>query len=185
MSLEVVTESRQSAWAYASPQHWGQCCGRGLRHTRVSFDSVASETAFNNLVDDLGLNKYRGRILPKNSQQSPDFFKVDLHLSQELPTFVGGSRIKLFADIENVLNLIDSDWGSLRQVSFPYTASVVDVQCLSAPTPTGTAPGTGVVNTASNQSCAQYRYSRVTAPVETLNSRQSLYQVRVGVRFEF
>lgn len=153
--------------------------------SRVSFDTAASETAFNALVTDLGLEKYRGRIVPKNSQNSPDFFKVDLHFSQEVPTFVGNSKIELFADLENFLNFLDSDWGSLRQVAFPSTASLVDVQCLTVATPTGTAPGAGVVNTASNQTCAQYRYSAVLPPNEVLNSRQSLYQFRVGIRLKF
>ncbi len=152
----------------------------------VSFDSAASQTAFDGLVDQLGLGKYRGRIIPKNTQQSPDFFKVDLHVSQELPVPLWNkAKIKLFADIENVLNLIDSDWGSLRQVSFPQTAALVNVQCLSTATPTGTAPAAGVVNTVSTQPCAQYRYSNVLAPNETLVTRQSLYQIRLGVRFEF
>lgn len=168
--------------------------GNGARHllyvptvgdTRVSFDSAASETAFNNLVDQLGIGKYRGGIISKNTQQSPDFFKVDLHVSQELPLFIGDAKIKLFADIENVLNMIDSDWGSLRQVAFPQTAALVTVQCLSTATATGTAPGVGVVNTASSQNCAQYRYSNVTAPNEGLVTRQSLYGIRVGVRVSF
>jgi hypothetical protein len=107
-----------------------------------------------------------------------------MRVSQDLPVF-GLGKIKLFADMENVLNFIDSDWGALRQVSFPQTATVVDVQCLSTPTPTGTAPAAGVVNTAPTQTCAQYRYSNVIDPILTLNSRQSLYGLRVGVRFEF
>jgi hypothetical protein len=152
---------------------------------RVSFDTAASQTAFNAFVDAAGLGKYRGRIVPKNSEQSPDFFKVDLHVSQELPTFVGNSKFELFADIENVLNLIDSDWGSLRQVAFPYTATIANVQCLSVPVATGTAPTAAQINTNSTQTCAQYRYSNIRTPVESLQGRQSLYQIRVGVRFEF
>lgn len=182
--------------------------GNGSRHllfvpntndTRVSFDTAASETAFNGLVDRLGLGKYRGRILPKNSQQSPDFFKVDLQISQELPVPLWSkAKIKLFADIENVLNLIDSDYGSLRQVSFPQTAALVTVQCLSVAQPTGQGivnigtaaaqnPGglPAVGNANSGQTCAQYRYSNVRSPDEALVTRQSLYQIRVGVRFEF
>jgi len=94
--------------------------------------------------------------------------------------------------------MIDSDWGSLRQVSFPQTAAIVNIQCLSAATPTGTAVvpiGTtaannpnnlpAVGNTLSTQNCAQYRYSNVTAPNESLVARQSLYQIRLGLRFEF
>ncbi len=158
--------------------------------SRVSFDTAASEAAFNNLVSTLGLERYRGRIVPKNSQSSPDVFRVDLHLSQELPApgirnIFPRARFQLFADMENVLNMIDSDWGALRQVSFPQTAAIVNIQCLNAPVATGTAPGAGVVNTASSQTCAQYRYSNVISPNESLIGRQSLYQIRVGVRFEF
>jgi Carboxypeptidase regulatory-like domain len=152
---------------------------------KVSFDSAASETAFNTLVTNLGLEKFRGKILPKNSQTSPDFFKVDLSISQELPLFVGGAKLKLFADVENVLNFIDSDWGALRQVAFPYAATVTNIQCLSVATPTGTAPGAGVVNTSNTQTCAQYRYSNVVSPNVDLVSRQSLYGIRVGVKVSF
>jgi hypothetical protein len=151
--------------------------GNGARHLlfvpeindpRVVFDSAASQTAFNNLVGTLGLEKFRGRIVPKNSQTSPKVFKIDARISQELPTF-GFGKIKLFADVENLLNLIDSDWGALRQVSFPQTAALVTVECA----------------TSSGPNCTQYRYSRVTDPNLTLSSRQSLYQFRVGARFEF
>jgi len=152
---------------------------------RVSFATAADETNFNALVTTFGLEKFRGKILPKNSQTSPDFFKVDLNVSQELPLFVGSAKLKLFADVENILNIIDSDWGALRQVGFPYNASVVSVQCLSVPTATGATPGAGVVNTSSTQNCAQYRYSGVRNPNINLSSRQSLYGIRVGVKVSF
>ena len=151
----------------------------------VSFDSAASEAAFNAVVASEGLGKYRGRIIPKNTQRSPDFFRIDLHVEQEIPTFVGTSRIKLFADVENVLNLIDSDWGALRQVGFPQTAQIASVQCLTTATATGTAPAAGVVNTSPAAACAQYRYSGVRAPIFGTVTRQSLYGIRVGVKFEF
>ncbi len=138
----------------------------------VSFDSAASQAQFDALVNTLGLEKYRGRVVPKNSQTSPDFFKVDLHLSQEIPTFVGGSKIELFADVENFLNLLNKNWSSLRQVSFPYTASIVTVTCAAG-------------GTAANPNCTQYQYSRVTDPTLTLSSRQSLYQFRLGARVRF
>ncbi|MDZ3830651.1 MAG: TonB-dependent receptor [Sphingopyxis sp.] len=137
--------------------------------SKVVFDTAASETAFNNLITELGLDKARGGIVKKNSLTSPDFFKVDLHFSQEIPAFVGNAKFKVFADIENVLNLIDSDWGSLRQVSFPYNSALVRVACV--------ADGTN--------SCAKYQYSTVRAPNEVLSTRVSLYGVRVGVKVNF
>jgi hypothetical protein len=133
----------------------------------VEYDSTATEDALNAFIEEAGLN--RGEIVKKNSEDSPDFFKVDLHLSQEIPTYVLGSKVKLFADVENILNMIDSDWGALRQVSFPYTAALVRVACVvDGPNP-----------------CARYRYSNFQAPNLTLSGRQSLYQIRVGARFSF
>ncbi|MDE2596378.1 MAG: TonB-dependent receptor [Sphingomonadales bacterium] len=154
--------------------------------SKVSFDTAASETAFNALVDSLGLGKYRGTIVPKNSQTSPRNWKVDFHFGQELPLpVVNGGKVELFADIENVLNLLNRNWGALRQVQFPYNAAVVRVACLSAPVATGTAPTAAQVNSASTQTCAQYRYSNVASPTEVLQTRQSLYGIRVGVRVKF
>lgn len=142
----------------------------GANDPKVSFDTTASETAFNELVTSLGLEQYRGKIVPKNSQTSPDFFKVDLHFGQELPVpMIEGGKFELFVDVENLLNMIDKDWSSLRQVQFPYNASLVTVTCAAT----------------SGNNCTKYQYSRVTAPNEVLQTRQSLYGVRVGVKVKF
>ncbi len=157
----------------------------------VSFDSAATQTAFDALVDSAGLGKYRGKIVPKNSQRSKAFTRIDLHVEQELPTGIGGSRISVFADINNLLNLIDKDWGALKQFNFPYAASLVQVQCLAVATPTGVS-GAGVTTNTTLQPCAQYRYSNVSqvngAPGindKVTNVTGSLYAIRVGARFTF
>jgi outer membrane receptor for ferrienterochelin and colicin len=135
----------------------------GVTQTAAEVQSMLDQ-----FISANGLEKYRGKILPKNTQMSPDVFKIDIRVSQDIPTF-GFGKIKLFADLENALNLIDSDWGALRQVSFPQTAALVTVECAV---------------TAGNN-CTQYRYSRFTDPNLTLSARQSLYSVRLGARFEF
>ena len=134
----------------------------------VTQTALQAEALFNQLVDDLDLD--RGKVVKKNSQTSPDFFKIDLHLSQDIPAPVlKGGKFQLYADIENVLNLVNNKWGSLRQVGFPYTAAIADVSCA----------------TFVGANCTQYRYSNVIAPNEALSSRQSLYQIRVGAKFSF
>jgi Carboxypeptidase regulatory-like domain/TonB-dependent Receptor Plug Domain len=154
--------------------------------TRVSFDTPASEALFNQIVTNYGLDKYRGKVIAKNSQRSPSFLKLDLHAEQEIP-FVFGGKLKVFGDIENFLNLIDSDLSSLRQISFPYTFRTAQAVCLSTPVATGTAPTAAQINTAQTQTCAQYRYSNIAAPNASLttSSRQSLYAIRVGVKVSF
>lgn len=134
----------------------------------VSYDSQATFNAFQAFVQDNKLKQ--GAVIKKNSERSPSFFKIDLHVDQEIPTFVGKSRIKLFADMENVLNFIDKDWGSLRQVAFPQLASVVNVACATA-----------IVN----GSCSRYLFSNFQNPQIINQTRISLWTVRLGAKFEF
>ena len=69
------------------------------------------------------------------------------------------------------------------------------VTCLTTPVATGTLPGTSAAANA-GQACAQYRYAanqtevvngvtQFTAPTDTIYPKQSLYTIRVGVRFSF
>lgn len=149
--------------------------------SRVSYDSTATFTAVQALVQGSELNEYQGQVAPKNIGKTPWVHKLDLSVRQEVP-FVLGGKLELMADVENVLNLIDKDWGTIRQVGFPYTASVVNVQCLQAVTPSGTA---GTLATTTAQPCAQYRYSSFRAPNEATNINGSLWGIRFGVRVRF
>lgn len=136
----------------------------------ASANQTAAQTAdaLNGFIEGSKLKKFRGQIAPKNLGRSPVFTKIDLRISQDVP-LIRGTRLKLFADIENILNLIDSDLGSLRQVGFPYFSPTVQVACAQL----------------SGNNCVRYRYTNFQAPQETLNTRVSLYQIRVGARFEF
>ncbi|MEH3102120.1 TonB-dependent receptor [Sphingomonas adhaesiva] len=153
--------------------------------TLVSYDSAATATALDNLINNSKLKDYRGKIAARNIARNRAFTRIDLHLEQELPTFIGGSRVSIFGDIENLPNLLNSNWGGLTQLGFPQYSAVVQVQCLSVATPTGTTPATATVNTASNQTCAQYRYSSYRAPNPTVSVNNSLYLIRIGARFRF
>ncbi|MBS3962604.1 MAG: TonB-dependent receptor [Sandarakinorhabdus sp.] len=130
---------------------------------------------FQRFIQGSALNRHQGRIAPKNLGKSPRFNKLDLRISQEVPFFRGG-RIELFGDVENLLNLLNSDWGSLRQVAFPYRAQIVNVQCLQAG---------GAVVTGTGQACARYQYSGFREPGETIFTNISIWQVRLGVRLQF
>ncbi len=143
---------------------------------RVVYDSAATFAAFQALVQNSELNAYQGEIAPKNIGKTPWVHKLDLSVRQEVP-FVLGGKLELMADVENMLNMIDKDWGTIQQVGFPYTAAVVNVQCLQA---VG-----GAAATTPAQPCAQYRYSSFRAPNEATNINGSLWGVRFGVRVRF
>jgi hypothetical protein len=134
----------------------------------VTYDSAATFTAFQSYVNAMGLKQ--GKIIGKNSERAPSWFKIDLHVDQEIPVpVVSTGKVKLFADMENVLNFINKDWGSLRQVNFPYLASVVNVACAAT----------------SGNNCTQYRYSSFSNPAINNQSRFSLWSLRLGAKVEF
>ena len=160
----------------------------------VQYSSTAMRDAFNAFIDASGLGKYRGQVAPRNAFHSKWFTRIDLHVAQEIPTFIGKSRITLFGDIENFTNFLNKNWGQTREYVFPYNVAIARVQCLTTAgnaTPTGTAAATGTVAANASQACAQYRYSPVsgaasfTAPSDQIYANQSLYSIRVGARFSF
>lgn len=152
----------------------------------VQYDSTATRDALDAFINGSVLSKYRGQIAPKNIARNKPFTQIDLHVEQEIPTFVGRSRITLFGDINNLPNLLNKDWGGLSQLGFPYAAGLVQVNCVLANgnvVPTGTAVGTAA-NPATG--CVKYQYSSFSSPnTNSVNFTGSLYAIRLGVRFTF
>ena len=126
-----------------------------------------------------------GRIAPRNAFNSKWYTRIDLHLEQELPTFLGKSKLSLFADVENFTNLLNRKWGQVTEIPFNYTIAPVTVTCLTVPVATGVAPTAAQTAANSGQACQQYRYSKYVAPKEQLYPNPSLYMIRVGARFKF
>ena len=165
----------------------------GVSDPNVSFNTTANAAAFDAFVNSSGLGKYRGKVAPRNAFNSKWFTRFDLHLAQEVPTFVGRSRFTVFADVENLTNLINKKWGQIREYVFPYTIAPVKVQCLTQAVATGTTPTAAQVAANAGQACVQYRYTpnntdtagNFVPPSDTIYSRQSLYTIRVGVKFSF
>ncbi|MGN6498402.1 MAG: TonB-dependent receptor [Tsuneonella sp.] len=62
---------------------------------------------------------YMGRTIERNSCSNDWYFDVDLSLSQDIPgpgrLFGLHDTIKLYATVDNFLNLLDKDWNTLRQ----------------------------------------------------------------------
>ncbi len=146
----------------------------GINDPKVSYADAATATRIDQIINSTGLSKYRGKIAPRNAFNSKWFSKIDLHLEQELPTFVGKSRISVFADIENLPNLLNHKWGEQLRNFFPYTDVVTKVACKAA----------------NGNACGQYVYSAPNSDsfladqLITVNG-SSLYSIRLGARFSF
>tara|TARA_R110002167_G_scaffold126186_1_gene306791 strand:+ start:19 stop:3183 length:3165 start_codon:yes stop_codon:yes gene_type:complete len=119
--------------------------------------------AFNAFIDAEGLT--RGEIMDRNSVNSDWWVKFDLKINQEFAGFYEGHKGNAFVVIENLGNLLNDDWGVLKEASFPRQQSVVD---------------------ASINDAGQYVYNSFIVPSgQTRVADASLWEVRVGVNYKF
>jgi len=144
----------------------------GLQVGNVIFADQATLTALQTLVKGTVLANYQGKIAPKNILTGPRFTKLDLNFAQEIPFFFHSKITALFA-IENVLNLLDRNWGSYQEYG---NTAVVRVACGRS---VATNPAAGA------QACPQYVYSVYTDPKTQTYPKASLWAIRAGVRFSF
>jgi hypothetical protein len=133
---------------------------------RVVYGPGFDLAAFNSYIERYGLA--RGAIQERNSHEGTWQNKFDLRVEQELPGIFPDHRTKAFLVIENIGNLINKEWGSIRQAGFPQSLPVVSATYL---------PGTN-----------QYSYNTFSArEAETLvnDQFQSVWSVRAGVKYDF
>ncbi|MGB3377710.1 MAG: TonB-dependent receptor [Allopontixanthobacter sediminis] len=133
---------------------------------QTAADAAAGLDAFINANECI--SKFRGQTITRNSCTNPWFYDLDLRFSQELPgpaSFFGltDDKIKLFADFDNFLNLIDSGSNVFKR----YRYSEAPIQ-------------------ANFNSAGQYVYSNFRdygAP--QVQSSSSLWKIQLGVSYEF
>ncbi len=67
----------------------------------------------------------------RNGEEGSWWGKVDIKIEQEFPGFAGGHKSSAFIVIDNFTNLLNDDWGILREPGFP---AVCTVDTTGAPT---------------------------------------------------
>ena len=121
---------------------------------------------FSAYLDRTGLSQYAGEIAPRNAFNSPWVTSLDLKLSQEIPLGIADTRAVVTLAIENLANLINNDWGQLRQVSFPYVSPVMDV--------------------AIDSESGKYIYKgEPRSPFYSTSALPSVWRMQLGIRVEF
>lgn len=127
---------------------------------------VAQQQAFIDYINSSELSNYAGGITDRNGDTSPSTTIIDLRLQQELPGLRKGHKTNLFFDIENIGNLINSDWGRIERTRYEYERSVVSAQIDGG----------------------QFVYDSLKTPsaIENLEIlQQSLWQIQLGIKYEF
>lgn len=135
----------------------------GLNDPLVTGDEATLAALDGFINNDSCLSDARGSIIGRHACTSDWIHRLDLRFMQELKLPGWNHSLEFTFDIENLTNLIDSDWG--RQQSFlqPFNAPVVDV---------------AIDND-------QYVFSNFRAPNETVSTIPSVWKMQLGVRYRF
>ncbi len=131
----------------------------------VQFDPGFDQAAFFAWAAENGLDKYAGGIVPRNTLDGSWWNKWDLRISQELPGFSSDHRAQLWLNIENIGNLLNDDWGVLKERSFPRRADVVAAEL--------------------SDDGSQYIFNDYFSQGVSRVTAASLWRVRIGVTYRF
>ena len=96
----------------------------GASDPNVVFTSPAVATAVMAHIDSSGLANYKGTYAPRNAFQGPDFRRLDLRITQDLGLW-RDHKLTIYLDVLNLLNLLDSDKGIVREYSFNNSRQIL------------------------------------------------------------
>jgi TonB dependent receptor/Carboxypeptidase regulatory-like domain/TonB-dependent Receptor Plug Domain len=140
----------------------------GANDPRVNFSAAnsISPAVLDAYIVRNGLDGYRGQIAPRNAFYSPWTHRLDMKVTQEVPSFWEGHHFEVSLDIFNLTNLINKNWGRVEQVPFFYSVD------------TGITPSIGADG--------RYVYAGTPRDATTqISNRASVWQIQVGAKYKF
>lgn len=130
----------------------------------VTYADGFDQAAFNDFIDREGLT--RGQIVARNSQNADWYTRFDFRLDQQLPGFMEGHSATAYFVLKNVGNFLNDDWG-VREIGPFISAPVLQADLNS--------DGTYTYNEFYSDNTDQNGYF----------NEQSLWQIRIGVKYNF
>jgi hypothetical protein len=162
----------------------------------VVYASEFDQEAFFRYVADKGIGS---GIHEVNSEEGGWNQIWDFQFQQELPSIpgldrvVGENHIRFELNIDNVLNLINDDWGRFTNGPRFGQQAIVGADLVSAAdlAANGVDGATALTGDSPRLACATatdcvYRFNDFDAdPVSRLSGSSSIYRIRIGIRMDF
>ena len=130
----------------------------------------------------------RGRSIERNTCSNDWYYDMDLTLSQDIPGpghfFGWDDKIKLFATVDNFLNLLDDSWNVQRRRDFGGRQDIATAG-RSAVVVSGTTLAAAVPGVDSQ---GRYVISGFTNTFDTdnqINVSSSVWRLKVGISYDF
>ncbi len=137
--------------------------------TAVLTDKSAPEYAvmMDYINQDKYLSEHKGQISERSGPREPWAHTIDMRINLEIPT-IASQKFEVTLDIMNVLNLLNSEWGWVRNTGTNQTVNLIKFHSIET---TGAAAGR-----------ARYQWTGMSNPFvpDNLLSR---YQMQLGFRY--
>ncbi len=138
-------------------------------------DGASDFDDFNALINaEPCLRNARGSIPKRNSCRNPWRTRLDANIRVSVGRFIGGRRhnLTLVADVFNLLNLLNSDWGVVKTVSFNETRNALQLRGYDA---------------ANDRGIYRYRGPSIEdgKPQRSINDLASRWRAQIGLRYDF
>lgn len=95
----------------------------GFDDPNVNVDASSGFGELMTYIDGSELAAYKGQIAPRNAFYNDWVHRWDLNITQEIP-FGGDIRAEVFANLINIGNMIDDEWGLVEEFGFPFEQNV-------------------------------------------------------------
>lgn len=154
---------------------------------KVLFTAAQQTEALEKFVKENGLEKYKGKYLPRNGFLMPWLNRVDVKVLQDIFTNLGGRKnsLQLSLDVINFGNLLNKGWGIQKRLNnsqLLYGNKMVP----------GVKDGKPVLNTASTPATGipEFNMNVVngdlpTTPFQNVSTLGTTWQMQLGVRYTF
>lgn len=140
--------------------------------TTTLFNAEQQREAFNQFINNNGLDKYRGQVVPRNAFLMPWLNRVDIRFTQDLfnDLLSKGTKLQLTADVINFGNMLNSSWGIQDAILANGVSPLMRAGSVSAnPTFQMRTDGDALV----------------TTPLRPANTRFTTWTAMFGLRFSF
>tara|TARA_R110001583_G_scaffold2083_1_gene15343 strand:+ start:9388 stop:12522 length:3135 start_codon:yes stop_codon:yes gene_type:complete len=129
--------------------------------SKVVYGADFDQQAFDDFIAGEGLT--RGQIMDRNELEGKWWTKFDVRVEQEFMGFMPGHKASAYLVIENFGNMLNDDWGVLKEGNFlqgAVTATITDD--------------------------GQYSYDEFSNPSSSSRvTDASLWEMRIGVKYDF
>ncbi|MBL7744540.1 MAG: TonB-dependent receptor [Chitinophagaceae bacterium] len=137
----------------------------------VTYTAAQMAEIFENFIQqEPYLRKHRGQVAERNGAKLPWYNRIDAKVVQDIFTNVGKNRhtIQLTADIFNVLNLVNSDWGVRKIATALNPLTLVSV-----------------TNNIPTFRLSTFNNAPITSPYQNNISTSTTWAMQIGVRYMF